>query len=172
MLKPDILGTETVSPDFDTLIGALVGIARTVENDEDAVASVTDFLIDALSAAGQSTSEKYLPLIEHAHREKWRLSPDCASCAFPCGRTADYDASLLRQEPFEIRRLKAQLLLCLFGAAEIFREAKDSFPAVNDFAARKSAFSNFLVRALFAIGDVRDSDDLRTLIQEAHSYCS
>ena len=94
------------------LAGALIGLARAAEGNEDLLTEDTGaLLMRALLAAASETDPEVLDrLIDLVHAEKNRIVPDCALCADPCGRTRDYDMQELLQEREEIRSLKAAIL--------------------------------------------------------------
>lgn len=88
------------------IIGALIGLSGAVGNsgrDE-----VTDRVVRM--ALLSLPSEEILSMI---HREKHRLSPDCASCQSPCGNTSDFDMSQIEQNSPEIKALKQQVMTAL-----------------------------------------------------------
>ena len=49
-------------------------------------------------------------LTKEIHEEKYQVSPNCATCAFPCGNTSDYPAEAIGQWSDEQRQLKDQIL--------------------------------------------------------------
>lgn len=55
--------------------------------------------------------------VEKIHAEKYRLVPDCSSCAAPCGRTEDYDVRRIIDAPPEIRTAKLCLVQSLLNTA-------------------------------------------------------
>ena len=56
--------------------------------------------------------------IQRIHEEKYRISPDCASCPAPCGNTSDGDLSRWNEAPEHIRRLKEEVMAGLDRMAE------------------------------------------------------
>lgn len=71
----------------ETLLAALVGVARAAEGDTKPTDSTWEILfagLRALDAPGE-----YDALIQRAHEEKGKLVPQCAHCASPCGRNND-----------------------------------------------------------------------------------
>lgn len=56
--------------------------------------------------------------IQRIHEEKYRISPDCASCPAPCGNTSDGDLSRWNEAPEHIRRLKEEVMAGLERMAE------------------------------------------------------
>ena len=95
----------------DTLLGALVGLARSTVNEpktED-----TDRILAAglrLAADPEAAESALLRMTDIVETEKHRVAPNCASCAMPCGNTSNYDLARLWGAPAEICALKVRLL--------------------------------------------------------------
>ena len=76
----------------DTLLGALVGLARSTVNEpktED-----TDRILAAglrLAADPEAAESALLRMTDIVEAEKHRVAPNCAACAMPCGNTSNYD---------------------------------------------------------------------------------
>ena len=56
--------------------------------------------------------------VQRIHEEKYKISPDCASCPAPCGNTSDGDLSRWNEAPEHIRRLKEEVMAGLERMAE------------------------------------------------------
>jgi len=139
-----------MQPLRNELIGALVGLARAVQGNEDLVSEKTVRLgwegLSAASAYASSDRERLSELIDLMHEEKARLVPDCARCQAPCGRNNDYDISQIGQAKEDIRSLKS---LILFGICTIaFHNCRT--PG-SEFKEQKEG--DFLFRALRALGE-------------------
>lgn len=116
----------------DTLLGALVGLARSTVNEpktED-----TDRVLAAglrLAAAPEAAESALLRMTDIVEAEKHRVAPNCAACAMPCGNTSNYDLARLWGAPAEICALKVRLLsaVCVLAGqkttAQIQREICD-----------------------------------------------
>ena len=95
----------------DTLLGALVGLARSTVNEpktED-----TDRILAAglrLAAAPEAAESALLRMTDIVEAEKHRVAPNCAACAMPCGNTSNYDLARLWGATAEICALKVRLL--------------------------------------------------------------
>lgn len=80
----------------DTLLGALVGLARSTVNEpktED-----TDRVLAAglrLAADPEAAESSLLRMTDIVEAEKHRVAPNCAACAMPCGNTSNYDLARL-----------------------------------------------------------------------------
>lgn len=105
---------------MDRLVGALIGLARATEGNEDLMTEVTDRVMAEGLAAGitDTGSEEHIALlIRQVQEEKKRLIPNCFSCAASCGRNDDYDMRGLWEADKEIRNVKALILLSIQGIA-------------------------------------------------------
>lgn len=144
-------------PDLqDKLIGALIGLVRASEGNEDLMTpSAYKAILDGL-ACSDGDGERLTALISQVREEKRRLVPNCFSCAAPCGRTNDYDMQELRNAPEEVRRLKVLILFCIKGmAAHMKSDGADK--EVNDF----------FCKALYAVGADWGADKLTSVALEA-----
>lgn len=134
------------------LLGSLVGLIRACEDNMDLVDDGTRRLVrDGLATYGEAEiSPDVLDyLLSSIRREKHRLSPGCASCAMPCGKTADYDVSSLERESVEVRTLKLDLLA----------KAQSLSSSGGD--------TGLVFRALYAIGqDAVTRGYLQSLVEE------
>ena len=116
------------------LTGALIGLARAAEGNEDKITADTNrVLLDGLTAQSDPDA-----LISRISAEKRKLIPMCYECAAPCGRHNDYNMEELWTEEKEIRELK-MLLLC--SSREIARTGAEDPQALA-----------FLYKALLMLG--------------------
>ena len=93
----------------DTLLGALVGLARATTNEPKT--DDTDEVLNAglrLAAQPDAPEERLQRMLAIVQTEKHRVAPGCATCAMPCGNTNDYDFVRLWAAPESIRTLKLQ----------------------------------------------------------------
>lgn len=121
----------------DVLLGALIGLARATTS-EPKTADTDDVLCAGLRLAarpdaGEAALRRMLDIV---HTEKHRVSPNCATCAMPCGNTADYDLARLWAAPAPVRSCKLQLLQNLFSLAQRRPKTPDAV-----FALYQSLFS-------------------------------
>jgi len=76
----------------DKVTGALIGLARAVEGNEDSVTYETDKLIlEGLFAAVTNVdfnNDTLNDLLSRINAEKEKLVPLCEECGVPCGRNA------------------------------------------------------------------------------------
>jgi hydroxylamine reductase len=133
----------------DKLTGALIGLARATEGNEDKVNETTDKLIlEGLFTTITNVNfnnETITALIAHVTTEKERLVPNCLSCSSSCGRNNDYDMKDLWNADEDIRSLKSLILFGIRGMAAYAYHAQ--VLGYNDAAVNK-----FFYKALFAIG--------------------
>lgn len=117
--------TFTLTTLQDELTGALIGLARTCNNNPKT--DQTDLLLlEGLSATAAGTGlpeDSLRNLLDRVKEEKYLVSPGCATCTARCGNTDDYDMALLRNENEEIRNLKLLLLAAIRGMAGCVLEA-------------------------------------------------
>ena len=121
----------------EQLAGALIGLARAVDNNEHLITPATNAaLLQALTAATPAACAAALTALR---QQKRLLVPNCFDCASPCGRTADCDFPALLNNAPEARAARLSLLDALRTLA---RAQSTPDPAV----------CAFLYRALFALG--------------------
>ena len=85
------------------LIGACGSNQKTPETDS--------IVLRALALSHDCKSpEKEQEMVDAVRREKFSVSPNCASCAMPCGNTSDYDMSRIYDAPDDIREVKIKLI--------------------------------------------------------------
>ena len=93
------------------VLSALIGLCGAVSNN--GKTENTDRVV--LEAILSQEPEK---AVQRIHEEKYRISPDCASCPTPCGNTSDGDLSRWNEAPEHIRRLKEEVMAGLERMAE------------------------------------------------------
>lgn len=135
----------------DALLGALSGLARATTNEpktED-----TDAVLCAglrLAARPDADSTALHRMLDIVHTEKHRVAPNCATCAMPCGNTADYDLSRLWSAPEPVRDCKLHLLQALFALAQCRPQKAEAIFA--------------LYQGLFAFAEDWDTDQLQPIV--------
>ena len=146
----------------DKLTGALIGLARATEGNDDLISPSTDkAVLEGLCAVGASFGDEAITaLIAQVQEEKRKLVPNCFFCAAPCGRTNDYDMQELWTADKDIRSLKSLILFSIRGMAEYARHAAALGCADKDV-------NKFFYKALFAIGMDWGTDELLPIVLEA-----
>ena len=138
----------------DALTGALIGLSRATYGDTEPDERTWRLLKKGLLALAGDSREELAELTGRVREEKKRLVPRCSVCASPCGRNADYDMALLESAPTEARALKAAIL-----AEARTLAAKPGSGGEEE--------GRFLAKALFAVGEEWDADQLRPILEEA-----
>ena len=90
----------------DTLLGALVGLARSTSSEPKT--ENTDAVLNAglrLAAQPDAPTETLQRMLDITRAEKHAVAPNCATCAMPCGNTKDYDLTQLRSAAPAVRQL-------------------------------------------------------------------
>lgn len=103
------------TPEQDAVICALIGLSRAAEAKAIPTGTAPVLFAALASAApgGTLSASAANDLVEQIHKQKAIISPDCAACPSPCGRTADFlpeDLNRTDDDLFEDRnRLLAEL---------------------------------------------------------------
>jgi len=92
------------------LVGVTDNHGRTSEADR--------MLVDAIAFSGTDCSTKDEDeMVEKIHAFMRELSPDCSSCAFPCGNTSDYDITLFENNTHELQEKKNEVITMMVSIA-------------------------------------------------------
>ena len=133
----------------DKLTGALIGLARATEGNENLVNSTTDRLVmEGLFTTITNVNfnnETITELIQKVESEKERLVPKCFCCSSACGRNDNFDMNELWNADEDIRSLKSLILFGIRGVAAYAYHAE-----VLEY--RDADVNKFFYKALFAIG--------------------
>lgn len=144
----------------DELTGALIGLARAIDDPAVASAETWTIMTEGLMATAPEAciSDAALEtMIQSVRAEKARLAPGCSLCTAPCGRTADYDMQALWTAEEEIRALKLRILADLREIAAHIAHA----PAQQD---EDAEVYPLLSEALFKIGYDESTEALMTTV--------
>lgn len=172
----------------EELIGALIGLARSVDGRGEAVdgesqefssgdsngyrpdGATHQILLAGLCAADpekELTEENGKEWIARVEAEKNRLNPDCAVCKGKCGRTDNYDLEELETDDPADRALKEELLAGLFPMAEKLQKRQGSRTEEDEKQKSDDRTAvNFIYKALFAIGNYVGEKRLKSVVQE------
>ena len=110
------------------LLGALVGLARASEEKE-LLESSSYAMLEGLSLAynpsadSSVTDADLVNMLQRLHAEKILMSPDCASCQCPCGRTEDYDMAEVFHASEDLANAKLELFSLLGDLAALALDA-------------------------------------------------
>ena len=157
----------------DALTGALIGLARAIDDPALASAETWAIMIEGLLATApdvcldntatatdvHSDDAAIEALIRKVRAEKERLAPGCSQCMAPCGRTADYDMQALWNAEEEVRAFKLRILADLREIAAHIAHA----PAQQD---EETDMYPLLYEALFKIGYDESTEALMTTVRK------
>lgn len=148
---------------YNELIGALVGLSRAIDNNPNVTNDTYNCLVEAAALPEGTPDEDIRTRINSVRSEKHRISPDCAVCTNPCGRTEDYDLSELSANGEEVYTLKVALL------NEIQRMAK-TLQAARQSGAPDRDRENLLCTALFRLGYDEGTDTLSEFLRKLNEF--
>ena len=96
---------------ISNLIGALIGLARATEGNEELITSSTISIITKTLNHIKSNETKIIPqLINEIEIEKKKLIPLCYECKTKCGRNDAYNFSKVLDTNNEVSKIKLQIL--------------------------------------------------------------
>ena len=145
----------------DQLTGALIGLARAADTNEP-TASTHRAVIEGLFTTLTNVNfneETVRRQIDIVRREKAALTPNCNTCASPCGRTDEYDMNLLWEANEDIRSLKSLILFGLRGMAAYAYHAM-----VLGYTDEE--VNRFFYEGLFAIGEDWGMEELLPIVMK------
>lgn len=133
----------------DELTGALIGLARATEGNEQLVTEeMNQLVLEGLFTTITNVNfndETLKLLIDKIEDTKKKLVPNCFTCSDSCGRNNNFDMSTLWTTDEDIRSLKSLILFEIRGMAAYAYHA--SVLGYTD-----ETISKFFYKALFAIG--------------------
>ena len=133
----------------DTLLGALVGLARSTVNEPK-----TEDTDRVLASAAEDALRRMYSIVE---TEKHRVAPNCATCTMRCGNTDNYDLARLWAAPEDIRALKLRLLAAVFRLAQGRPDARAQ---------------EVIDQALFVLAEDWDEELLAPVVKRAEDCCA
>ena len=133
----------------DELTGALIGLVRATEGNEQLVTEeMNQLVLEGLFTTITNVNfndETLKLLIDKIEDTKKKLVPNCFTCSDSCGRNNNFDMSTLWTTDEDIRSLKSLILFGIRGMAAYAYHA--SVLGYTD-----ETISKFFYKALFAIG--------------------
>lgn len=150
----------------DELTGALIGLARAIDGEPQVEESTWKLIIEGLFTTVTNVNfneETVRELIQRVHKKKESLVPMCSGCASPCGKTSDYDLSQVWTAQEDIRSLKSLILFGIRGVAAYAYHAM-----VLGYTDEE--LNRFLGKALFAVGEDWDMEQLLPVVLEVGKY--
>ena len=151
------------------LLGALIGLARSVDGRGEAAKGESQEFSSGICAANpekELREEEGKSWIVRVEAEKNRLNPDCAVCKGKCGRTDNYDLEEMETDEPSDRARKEQILAELFPMAEKLQQLRKETKEQNE---ELQGAVNFLYKALFAIGNYVGEKSLQSVVQEMNT---
>lgn len=147
----------------DELTGALIGLARATEGNEDLITEDTDRLvIEGLFTTITNVNfnnDTINVLIEKIQKEKQQFIPNCFSCTSSCGRNDDYNMCEIWEAQEDIRSLKSLILFGIRGMAAYAYHA-----LVLGY--QEKEVNRFFYKALVALGINFSMEELLPLVLE------
>lgn len=146
----------------DELTGALIGLARAIDDPALASAETRAIMAEGLLATAPDaciSAAALETMIQSVRAEKAQFAPGCSSCTAPCGRTADYDMQALWTAEEEVRALKLRILADLRKIAAHIAHA----PAQQD---EDAEVYPLLCEALFKIGYDESTEALMATVRK------
>ena len=133
----------------DELTGALIGLARATEGNEQLVTEeMNQLVLEGLFTTITNVNfndETLKLLIDKIEDTKKKLVPNCFTCSDSCGRNNNFDMNTLWTTDEDIRSLKSLILFGIRGMSAY--EYHESVLGYTD-----ETISKFFYKALFAIG--------------------
>ena len=133
----------------DELTGALIGLARATEGNEQLVTEeMNQLVLEGLFTTVTNVNfndETLKILIYKIENAKKKLVPNCFTCSGSCGRNDNFDMNTLWTTDEDVRSLKSLILFGIRGMAAYAYHA--SVLGYTD-----ETISKFFYKALFAIG--------------------
>ena len=148
----------------DELTGALIGLARSTEGNEDKITEDTDQMVmEGLFTTitnvnfNNETIEKQILRVK---KEMQRLAPGCASCLSACGKNDAYDMNEVWQAQEDIRSLKSLILFGIRGMAAYAYHAKV-------LGYQDDEVNRFFYKALYYVGmkDAKEEEQLAVVLE-------
>ncbi len=115
------------------IVSALIGLAGAVSNN--GTIENTDAVIER-TLLSEDDEQK---LVELIHAEKFRISPNCATCENPCGNTSDYEVAKFEECDAEVQAEKDKL----FDTIVAFLKNRDKSDAIPELIYRGIAYLGY-----------------------------
>lgn len=160
--KKGVCGKQSDTANFqDELIGALIGLAKTV-NGAPTSESTDTLVIEGLftTITNVSFNDKTIKAFtDKVNKEKESLNPNCNVCESKCPNSENYDMNKIWGDNEDIRSLKSLILFGLKGMAAYAHHA-----LVLGYT--DDEVNSFFYKALAAIGEDLGMDDLLPTVLE------
>ncbi len=100
--KPVTYTSEMVKPKADTS-----------ETDKSEAAEMETAKPEANTSEMDKSEADESEIVDLIHKEKFKVSPNCATCQFPCGNTSDYDMARFNESEDNIQAWKMKLIAAM-----------------------------------------------------------
>lgn len=117
----------------EKIISALIGLVGATnnngktENTDKVIANSLLFIEQNPSC----TLEEIEHQVKEITQEKFRISPDCATCKAPCGNTSDYDMQRFYEASPEVQKIKLEMIqICKELVRNCSDEEKTELPEI------------------------------------------
>lgn len=140
----------------DKIISALIGLIRACDNNPE-TPNTAAIVLCALAFQGDD-DRAVQETVETIRKEKFAVSPGCATCAMPCGNTSDYDMARIYNAEENIKKLKLDII------ARLRKAARSMDPARLSPEGRETVF-----KALSYISFDLGEETLRALCDEVRA---
>lgn len=139
----------------DRLLGSIIGLSRATDSHEHELTEDTySILLEGLRTLTENPDgEKLESAIAVVREEKAKVTPDCAVCQYPCGRTDDYDMEELYTSSDGVREAKLKLLDGLFAFAN-----KPGEPTEEDYV--------LLCKGVFYLGEYVTPEQIEPVLRD------
>ena len=148
----------------DKIISVLVGLAGACGNNPK-TPDTDRLIIKALAfpvLCPEPDEESLSKVVAELYAEKNTIAPDCATCAFPCGNTSDYDMSWIYQAGEDIRNLKLQIISKLQNLAAYVCRCEEQGKKVE-------LDGSFLCKGISYISYDLEAEPLQAMLEEIES---
>ena len=134
------------------ILSALIGLCGAVSNNGKTENTDRVVLEAILSKEPEDAVRKI-------HEEKYKISPDCASCPAPCGNTSDGDLSRWNEAPESVRKRKEEVMASLERMAFAMAESRAKATVENLCGTQELTAPDVVSRAISWLGYVSLSDE-------------
>ncbi len=152
----------TYEKTYNKLLGALIGLARSIDWYSPIEETTMTILIKVLSEIAQGedllNDTAIRSLTKELHLEKFRLVPDCFTCLNRCGRTDDYDMELMWNATEEVHLAKSALL--------------DKILEMSKTGSSGETQDRYYVKALISLGEAYEAEMLQSILAESVEFLS
>ena len=134
------------------ILSALIGLCGAVSNN--GKTENTDLVVPEAILSKEPEDA-----VRRIHEEKYKISPDCASCPTPCGNTSDGDLSHWNEAPESVRKRKEEVMASLERMAFAMAESRAKATVENLCGTQELTAPDVVYRAISWLGYASLSDE-------------